>query len=60
MEGAGRVNDAHRSSSRYRQYEADANIGQVFEKMLADAPKITGSEGNGEVFVNVSWTQLLD
>lgn len=30
-------------------YEADANIGQVVEKMLADAPKITGSEGNAEV-----------
>jgi len=42
-------------------YIEDKNIKSIVEKMLENAPKITGSEGNADVFVNVlsgynSWT----
>lgn len=34
-------------------YKEDKNIKQIVEQMLIDAPKITGSERNADIFVNV-------
>lgn len=34
-------------------YKRDKNIKEVIEEMLKNAPKITGSERNADIFVNV-------